>query len=306
MRSRLVLGLVGLLLVALVDPASLPMELAGSGQHATDPPGARTGELAGIGFAQRPTGPLELDLFRPIDASGPPPVVMLVHGGGWRSGRRQAWTATARELVAHGFAAATVDYRLSGTASFPAPLDDVRAAIEHLRFHGPALGVDGQRIVVMGGSAGGHLALLAATTGPHVAGVVALSPATDLVALATVEQEHEVPLCASDGTRCRQIGLASLVEGLVDCHPAADACRSALQAASPVTHASVDDPPALLVHARAEVIPLDQAEQMVQALRGAGARAHLVTVEGRGHASQLRVEAWPAIVGFLAQVTGGG
>lgn len=113
-----------------------------------------------------------LDVFHPGSQEGPLPLVVFVHGGGWHSGdKNQAGAGGDRVaspltdlLLENGYAVASVNYRLSGEASFPAPIHDVKAAIRHLRAHAEEYGVDPDRIGVAGESAGGHLALLAGTT----------------------------------------------------------------------------------------------------------------------------------------------
>lgn len=107
---------------------------------------------------------LQLDLYLPR-AAGPHPVVVLVHGGGWRSGYRDEFTPLAVRLAQQGWAAATVSYRLSGEAGFPAAIHDVRAAIRWLRVHAADYRLDGGRIALAGGSAGGQIASLAGVTG---------------------------------------------------------------------------------------------------------------------------------------------
>ncbi|MBF6196256.1 alpha/beta hydrolase [Nocardia implantans] len=125
----------------------------------TDP--ART-----LVFATRPEGPLLLDLYRPRHGASrlPHPVVVWVHGGGWFTGDRTL-LPDPRPLLRRGIAVASIEYRLSGTALFPAQLHDVRDAIRFLRTGAADLSVDPRRIGVWGASAGGHLAVLAGLTG---------------------------------------------------------------------------------------------------------------------------------------------
>jgi acetyl esterase/lipase len=113
--------------------------------------------------------PLELDLYLP-EPTGPLPVIVYVHGGGWRRGsRRHPLPALGPgfydDLAGRGFAVAAIDYRLSGEARFPAALEDVRAAIGWVREHAAEYGMDAGRVFAWGDSAGGLLALMAALTG---------------------------------------------------------------------------------------------------------------------------------------------
>jgi acetyl esterase/lipase len=110
---------------------------------------------------------LKLDLYLPAAARATSgvPVVVLVHGGGWRSGFRSEFVPMAVRLAQRGYAAVTVSYRLSGEAQYPAAIHDVRAAVRWVRMHAGAYGLDAQRIALAGGSAGGQIAGLAGVTG---------------------------------------------------------------------------------------------------------------------------------------------
>jgi acetyl esterase/lipase len=107
---------------------------------------------------------LQLDLYLPANAAAAPAVV-LVHGGGWRSGVRQNLAPMAIRLAQRGYAAATVSYRLSPEARYPAAIDDVRASVRWLRAHALQYRVDPARIAIAGGSAGGQIASLVGVTG---------------------------------------------------------------------------------------------------------------------------------------------
>ena len=170
---------------------------------------------------------MELDLTAPDDAVA---TIVYLHGGGWRRGSRltplPGFEHLTGELAALGFRVAVADYRLSGEATFPAPLEDVRAAIEFVR--------DGKPLVVWGESAGAHLGLLAALTGSTVDAVVAWFPPTDLLGL-TGDVSRE----------------ASLLGAPPESVP--DLAREA----SPLTHAHGGAPPFLLVldHRRHRIRP---------------------------------------------------
>jgi len=221
--------------------------------------------------------PLELDLYLP-EADGPAPVIVHVHGGGWRRGsRRHPLPALGADfydrLAAQGFAVAAIDYRLSGEARFPAPLDDVRAAIGWAGDHGASYGLDAGRVFGWGDSAGGHLALLAALTGAPVRGVVAWFPVTDLAGLpADVAEAGGEP---DPGPESREAQLLGAPPGSVP---------YLAQQASPVTHASADAPPVLLMHGAADnLVPPAQSVRLAAALKAAGAAVELELVPGATH-----------------------
>ncbi len=108
---------------------------------------------------------LHLDLFRPLDSSQTlHPAVLLLHGGGWRSGDKQMEWPMAQHLAARGYVTATIEYRLSPEALYPAAVHDVKAAIRWVRKHAREYTIDPSRIALYGCSAGGQLAVLAGVT----------------------------------------------------------------------------------------------------------------------------------------------
>ncbi len=108
---------------------------------------------------------LKLDLYRPRDAEGKLPAIVCIHGGGWFKGDRSSMTKLAQALAARGYVTATISYRLSGEAKFPAAIQDCKAAVRFLRAHAETYGVDVDKIGATGLSAGGQLAALLATSG---------------------------------------------------------------------------------------------------------------------------------------------
>jgi acetyl esterase/lipase len=131
---------------------------------------------------------LQLDLYLPAikgrdgnatGVTGPAPLVVLVHGGGWRSGDRHEMAPLAARLAARGYAAATVDYRLSGQALYPAAIEDVKESINWLRSHAQQFGIDPRRVAVAGGSAGGQIASLVGVRSGLVQAIVNIDGLSD-------------------------------------------------------------------------------------------------------------------------------
>ena len=106
---------------------------------------------------------LHLDIYRP-KASGRYPAVVLIHGGGWRSGDRSQGIPLAQRIAERGYVAVTVEYRLSIEALYPAAVFDLKAAVRWLRSHSAERAIDSTKIAALGVSAGGHLAALLGTT----------------------------------------------------------------------------------------------------------------------------------------------
>ena len=119
----------------------------------------------GVTYARYGDRTLEMDIYRPKDAWGKLPAVICIHGGGWAKGSRESHGAMAQALASRGYVAATISYRLSGEAKFPAQIHDCKAAVRFLRAHAVEYGIDADHIGAIGLSAGGHLTALLATSG---------------------------------------------------------------------------------------------------------------------------------------------
>lgn len=116
-------------------------------------------------YARHGARDLQLDLYLPKARAGKPiPGIVFVHGGGWRSGVRANFAPMAIRMAEHGYAAATISYRLSPEAPYPAAVIDARAALRWIRANAARYGIDPQRIAIGGGSAGGQIASLAGVT----------------------------------------------------------------------------------------------------------------------------------------------
>ncbi len=246
--------------------------------------------LRGMPFATPAgRGPLELDVYRPVGSSNTLPLVVCLHGGGWLRGSRDSFGPAFESaedpffarVARAGFVVASVDYRLSGEAVFPAQVEDVHAALDWLGREAAGLGADHGRTVVLGESAGGHLASLAALAatatdegdGPRVVGAVAWYAPSDLTTMGDQARPDAVARASDAGSReARLLGVA--VE---------DAGDLAV-AASPVFHVHAAAPPFLLVHGDADrFVPVGQSVQLHEALTAAGVESRLELVPGADH-----------------------
>jgi acetyl esterase/lipase len=247
--------------------------------------------------------PLQLDLYLHRDrASAPPrPLVLWIHGGGWsrgdarQSGAFTDWPGVLAALAARGYVVASADYRLSGEAQFPAQIQDVKAAIRYLRSKARDYGIDPARVYVWGGSAGGHLAALAATT----CGVVQFAPPASTGRLPGSQARTAKPLPQSDcvegaviwygifdlakqGPGAGSALTAVRIHELLGC--ANGSCEAAERMASPIDHVDRSTPPMLLVHGTADTeVSVDQSKAMAAAMREAGAPFELMLVPGANH-----------------------
>ena len=119
----------------------------------------------GLVYARYGQREMQLDLWKPKTASQPLPAIICIHGGGWYKGERSNMANLAQALAAKGFVTATISYRLSGEAKFPAAIQDCKAAVRFLRANASQYGINAKAIGVTGLSAGGHLAALLTTSG---------------------------------------------------------------------------------------------------------------------------------------------
>jgi acetyl esterase/lipase len=212
---------------------------------------------------------LLLDVHRPVGTKKLPALV-LIHGGRWRSGDKADLTPIARRWAGLGYAVFNINYRLAEEATKSAPgithpalHEDVGAAISWVRLHGPAWGADPAAVGVLGGSAGGHLGLLAAVQDASIGAVASWSGPTDLELMWSKGQETEA------------------IGTLLGCtYP--KACPAA-EDASPVTHVTSDDPPVLLANGSNEQIPAEQATVMGKALKAAGVEHEVLIPETERH-----------------------
>jgi acetyl esterase/lipase len=223
-------------------------------------------------------GSERLDVYLPsgVASVGGRPVLIAIHGGGWRRLDKAGYGARiASAFVPRGYVVVAPDYRLSapGKPTWPVNFEDVQAAVRWVRAHAGMLGINPDRIAAIGESAGANLAALlgtgsgsngAASDASGVQAVVAFSTPTDLTALAS-----ESPLAA--------YAAAQFLGGTPEQVPAN------YTAASPIDHVSAGDPPMFLVQGRQDpLIPASQSVQMAKALESAGVNSRLTLVNG-GH-----------------------
>jgi acetyl esterase/lipase len=234
-------------------------------------------------YAEVDGAPLHFDHYRPLGRDGPAPAVVLVHGGGWMNGDPSQAAGHGLHFARRGIATVSISYRLAPAHPFPAALDDVRRGLRWVRANAGELGVDSSRLVLLGLSAGAHLALLAHL----VRDVPELAPVLP-PALTDVSEEvlgvigHYGPY---DLSRRRPqpdwdpVG-AFLGERVAD--------ERWVRLASAVTHARAARAPILLVHGTADdVVSHRESERMHAALTDAGRASELLLLDGAPHAFQI-------------------
>jgi acetyl esterase/lipase len=227
--------------------------------------------------------PLRYDHYRPRRVTGAAPAVVVVHGGAWIHGDPSQAAGNALHFARRGIATISISYRLAPAHRFPAPLDDVRRVLRHVRAHAAELGIDPERLALIGLSAGAHLAMLA-----HLAGALpALAPdlPAELAGVSEAVRAVIVHYGPFDLARRRPFpdGLDPVAELLGE--RATD--PEWLRVASPVHHAAHASAPVLLIHGTADIVVSHrESERMHAALREAGKDADLLLLEGAPHAFQ--------------------
>lgn len=228
---------------------------------------------------------LKLDLYLPKSPEQERPVLVWIHGGGWRGGNRAdcplVW------LTGEGYAVASISYRFTDVAIYPAQIHDCKGAIRWLRANAEKHKLDVSRIGVAGASAGGHLAALLGTTGgvfelegsvggntshsSRVQAVLDVFGPSDLIAFAETKPRKDV------------LGLLELLVG----GPISEKADLA-KLASPVHHLTADDAPLLILHGdKDSIVPLSQSEILDKAYKEKGLTSTLVVIRGAEHGGPL-------------------
>jgi acetyl esterase/lipase len=225
---------------------------------------------------------LHVDIARPKQTPAEPmPAVLLIHGGGWAGGTHKGYAPMW--LAQHGYFTASVEYRLSGEAPWPAQIEDCKLAVRWLRANADKYHVNPNRIGCMGHSAGGHLVACLGVLGDDKALDVGGYPGVSSRVEAVVDEAGPVDFTPEGrptvGTDTKDNpGLIKLFGGSFAEKP--DAWRQA----SAALHVSADTPPFLILHgANDHLVPIAQAERMLAALKAAGIPAQFIPVKNAGH-----------------------
>lgn len=269
----LAIGLSGLAMAAFGQP--------GGGTDVSDRPNIV--KTAGIPYATVDGETLALDLYMPAQTEDPP-LVVFIHGGAWRFGSRDS--VSTIDLVDHGFAVASVSFRLTPVAPLPAQVHDIKGAIRFLRAHEDDYGYDAERIGITGVSSGAHLAALVGLTNgsaPHegevgdnldvssdVQAIVSYFGASNLTSIL----DQSTPF----GLNVREPALELLLGGSVE--DKVDLARFG----SPVFQVDENDPPLLLLHGDQDPqMPINQSHELHGVAKEQGLDVQFEVVHGAAH-----------------------
>ena len=270
----------------------------GSGERAAHMPDDAT-VLRDLAYVTRGHARQRLDLYRPKGSHLP--LIINVHGGGFMMGDKADMVPL--EYLAQGYAVASINYRLSGDALFPAQIEDCKAAVRWLRAHANTYGLDPDRFAAWGASAGGHLVAMLGTT----AGMRDF----DTGELLDVSSRVQAVVDYFGPTDFLQMDTHRLASGMV--HDPADSPESMLVGgaiqenrakvarANPIAYVTRDAPPFLIVHGDSDpLVPHHQSELLAAALTQAGVSVTFYTVKGGGHGGFSDPRVAELTVEFLA------
>jgi acetyl esterase/lipase len=242
--------------------------------------------LRDLEYAKPDGKPQLLDLFVPEKADGPLPLIVWIHGGAWSAGSKNGTPAMGQ--LRRGYAVASINYRLSQEAIFPAQIYDCKAALRWLRAHAKQYNLDPKHIGVWGSSAGGHLVALLGTSGDvkelegdegnldqssRVQAACDWFGPTDFCQMAAhAPPDSRMQHDTANSPESKLIG-GPIQEN-----------KDKVAKANPITYVSKDDPPFLIMHGDKDpLVPHHQSELLNDALKKAGVDVTFKTVEGAGH-----------------------
>lgn len=280
--------------VSRVIVSTIVLSLAGSLLGACSAPAAMSVTPTAKAIAYTPTaGTQKLDLYVPA-GEGPFPLVIMIHGGGFKMGDRNLMPVTLAEtLLKNGYAVASLDYRLSGEAIFPAAVLDVKAAVRFLRANAGQYKLNPDKFVSMGESAGGHLASMIGTTGDvaefddaslgnpgvssRVQAVINWFGPTDF---SKMDEQAKAQGCgSSDQTHNAANSFESAFLGA-----AVQTVPELVAKANPITYISPDDPPFLVQKGDKDcTVPVANTQMLADALQAAGNDVRFDLLAGAGH-----------------------
>ena len=303
-----------LALAVLLLPVSFPLqaeENPPSSAFASSPQVEVRGDIPFLTSAR--TEKLDLYLPKNRKAGEKSPAVLLIHGGGWKEGdkRQPREIEFGTTLAENGYVAASINYALRSAGKFPQNLQDCKNGVRYLRAHADELGIDPDRISVMGGSAGGHLALLVAYTAdqsslapsqpyPRVSDKV--SCVVDFYGISNLATRKETD---PNGKPLKIEPLDSTTQSIFGSTP------QDWKKASPVTYVKRDVPPTLILHGKKDTtVDFDQSQELADALKKAGATYEIIWLPNAPHSfsfqyavpkskKPLEKDVGPAVLSFL-------
>ena len=236
-----------------------------------------------VSYGKTPERDLKLDLYMPEDIKNPL-MVVWVHGGAWREGSKED---PPKDLLKRGYALASIDYRLSIEAPFPAMMHDIKAAIRFLRGNAQKYGFQKDKIIIWGSSAGGNLVVLAGLTNDNEALEGTIGDYTDESSDVNMVLDFYGP------TNFKTILAQSTTHGVNVRKPALELLygkslevvdKETVELASPIFHVNSDSPPTFIAHGNQDnQVPINQSIELWLKLKQAGVKTEFEILENMGH-----------------------
>jgi acetyl esterase/lipase len=274
--------------------------------------GGGTDVFEGVRYDDRFGDATAMDIHVPADDAGPGedarPAIMLIHGGAWRYGDREAYTEAAERFAKAGYVAATIDYRLVPAGVYPAMVQDCLCALSFLRANAAAYRIDPDRIAVSGYSAGGQLSALLGVAWDHPAHQPDCEWGPTGAPAAVIPGDGIYDFTDGDPHGLFEDFLGGTFEEVPDNYVAA----------SPLLQVREGAPPMLVIHGHDDVVEVEGAEALVDAMRAKGNDVRFLDLDGAGHivsptdatgagflqAATDMPEAWTVTFDFLANRMG--
>lgn len=244
---------------------------------------AQTPDFQDVIYASHDGFDLGLDIYLPVSVSNPP-LVVQVHGGAWRFGSKE--NGVPLQFVENGYAVASLDFRQSTQAPFPAMIHDIKAAIRFLRANATNYGYDASSIAITGASSGAHLAQVVGVSNGHsvLEGDLGdhLDTSSDIQAIISYFGASDLTTILSQSTPLGLSVREPALELLLGAHPEEN--ESLARLASPVHLVDENDPPLLLLHGDMDPqMPINQSLQMYGAYKKAELNVIFDPVHGAVH-----------------------
>ena len=217
----------------------------------------------------------KMDLYLPPKSKTPSPVIIKIHGGGWTHGSRVSPGGLYFKM---GFALVNVEYRFTQAAPAPAAVEDSRCALKYVITHAAELNIDPKRIVLQGGSAGGHLVLMTGLLG-NDRRFDSNCPGNPDMSVAGIIDEYG-PTDFTKNSWSIVVRNKSVV-GWLGTHVDDEAFKASV---SPITYIQPNSPPVLVIHGALDhTVPIEQSEVLEQKLKAAGVKTEMLVVPDAGH-----------------------
>jgi acetyl esterase/lipase len=243
------------------------------------PPGVAMRD--GVEYGRVGDRALLLDLYYPEKLDKPAPALIFIHGGGWNHGDRKDYKYYTVRYAQRGYVVASIGYRFASEAPYPACVEDAKCSVRYIRSHAAELHVDPNKIVVIGGSAGGHLSLMVGYSSDHPelegqGGWPGVSSAVAAVVDLYGPTDFTVPAARNDST------LRNFLKKTYDEDPAL------YKAASPITYVKPGIPPTLIFQGTLDnIVPPSQSDELSIALKAINAPYWYDCLDGFPHTMDI-------------------